>query len=106
MKLPPLPKKRNRKEANIQHDVLQWLLKNTSYEGIVEIKIKGNKLLLHQKKSLEQANSGGLAYKVPDVMMVRKPADGFIARKGLEVVCEGRSCIAYKDNNKEFEFKV
>ena len=103
--LPKLPKFKNQKEADITPHVLAWFLEYYNGSPLIEIKIKGNKLLPHQKKALYEANNGGFAFKLPD-MGRKMPADAFIAREGFLVVCEERNCEAYKDDKKQFTFHV
>lgn len=93
--LPSLPKKYNRQEAKIDGLVIDWFRENYPTSVALEIKVKGNKLLPHQRLALEQVGSGKFSYKIPD-MGRRNPFDGFtlINAHAFLVTCDGMDCVA------------
>lgn len=107
MKLPPLPKKYNRKEADITGDVMRWFIKNHRDSCAIEVKIKGNKPLPHQEKALKQVHTGVFAYKIPDTGKIT-PFDFFMLKnaEAFVVTCDGRNCEAKDPDGMGFTFKI
>ena len=108
MKLPELPKKYKRKEADITPFVMDWFLKNHPNSAAIEVKVKGNKLLPHQEIALKTVASGSFGYKIPD-MGKRVCYDCFILKKAdaFVVTCDGLTCEAFNfTNNETFTFKI
>lgn len=107
-KLPEMPKKIKRTEAKIDSLVIKWFEENWHNSCAVEVKIKGNKLLPHQKVALKQVANGKFSYKIPDMGnkicydgFVLKNADAFI------VTCEDRICECVNiKNEKKFKIKI
>lgn len=93
--LPDLPKQYKRREADIDSLVLDWFLENYEEDVLIEVKIKGNKILPHQEVALQQVTDGRFKYKFPDMGRLT-PGDGIVLKKAHSflVTCEGMNCIA------------
>ena len=109
MKLPELPKKYKRKEADITPFVMDWFFNNYPADVAIEVKIKGNKTLSHQDASLDQVKDGKFKWKIPD-QGKRNPFDFLILKTGMVrsfvVTCEGRACQAVGRDGDIFDFRV
>lgn len=109
MNLPNLPKQYNRKESKIDDKVAEWFLQNYPEDVAVEVKIKGNKALLHQISALWQVAKGIFKYKIRD-FGARNPFDFIVLKKAhaFVVTCDGNKCHAVQigGEEKEFDFKV
>lgn len=105
--MPPLPKKRQHKEADVTPLVLEWFKKNYHHSCALEIKIKGNKLLKHQEVALRKVSQGKYAHKMPD-MGRRMPFDAFVLinADAILVTCDGRHCTCEVYNGGTFAIKV
>lgn len=108
MNLPDLPKVYKRKEAKIDSLVLDWFVQNWHNSVAIEVKIKGNKILLHQQLALNQVAKGQFSYKIPD-MGNRICFDGFVLKDAdsFLVTCDGHACegLNIKTNEKIY-FKI
>lgn len=58
---------------------MKWLEKNWPNSALVEIKIKGNKLLPHQEVALRHVANKAFSFKIPDTGK-RNPADAFLLK--------------------------
>lgn len=108
MDLPDLPKKYKRTEAKIDGLVLNWFYNNYPKSVLVEVKIKSNKMLPHQKLAQEEVNrTKKFKYKFPD-QGLRLPADGIVLQNAEAwcVTCDGMNCIGISPNGKTLEFKI
>lgn len=93
--LPPLPKKRQHKEADITPDIIAWFVANYPRPCAVEVKRAGEHLKPHQLVALRQVASDSFSYKIPDTgrrnpfdFVVLKDCDAFV------VHADGRQCQA------------
>jgi hypothetical protein len=104
----PLPKKNKRTEAKADGKVAKWLHSNYPHDFALEVKIKGGKVLDHQKKALDQVSEGRFLYKIPD-MGQRNPFDYVSLTKADSLLCtvDGKDveCIVYS-NKQKFNFKI
>jgi len=102
-----LPKKRKTKEADITPRVLAYFRDNYPYSVALEIKIKGNKPLPHQKVALAQVNAGTFSYKLPD-MGKRNPFDAVVLKnaQGLLVTCDGYQCEVVRGDGSTFSIRI
>ena len=109
MNLPDLPKKYNRKEANITPDVMDWFFNYYPDDVTVEVKVDKNKVLPHQKIALQQVEDGTFKWKIPD-QGKKNPWDFIVLKtkmvKPFVVTCVGRVCQAIGKDGEEFTFKV
>jgi len=106
--MPPLPKKRKTKEADVTPDVMAWFQKHYPFSVALEIKVDKNKVLPHQATALESVEKGHFSYKLPDSGK-RNPFDCVILKNAHAFVvrCEGRKCIAYRvDGSKAFPLSL
>jgi len=89
----PIKKTMKKREANITPDVLAYLMKTRTRSFALEVKMKGNKLLPHQEKCLEDVERGRFSHKIPDLGS-RNPFDAFglINADSIVAVCDGRNC--------------
>lgn len=72
---PKLPRKNKRTEAKLDGKVAEWLRKKHPHRNwLLEVKMKGGRLLDHQKKALWQVEQGTFLWKPPD-MGNRNPGD-------------------------------
>jgi len=85
MNLPPLPKKRVKREAGITGKVLAWFKDNHNGSCAIEIKatdrntIAASELKPHQKAALIAATGSiGLVHKISDQAQGSKPFDAFM----------------------------
>lgn len=83
--LPPLPKRRNKREADITPKVLQWFRQNHNGSCAIEIKasdsntIPASDLKPHQRAALlEATRSVGVVHKISDQSQGAKPFDAFM----------------------------
>lgn len=68
MPLPELPKRMNRREADIQRQVAEKLIKKHTHRNwLLEVKIKGGKQKSHQKVAQKQVENGKFLYKFADM---------------------------------------
>lgn len=68
MPLPDLPKKLNRREADIQHAVATKLREKHRHRNwILEVKVKGGRQKAHQKTVQKQVENGKFLYKFADM---------------------------------------
>lgn len=82
-----LPKKVKRKEALIDAQVAEKLIKyHPRRNWALEVKIKGNKLSQHQEAALRQVAHGRFLYKLPD-MGRRNPFDYVYLGDADAIVC-------------------
>lgn len=87
MKLPELPKKYKRTEAKVDTLVAEKLrAKHPHRNWALEVKLKGNKVLPHQKVALKQVENGKFMYKIPD-MGQRNPFDIIYLGDADAIVC-------------------
>lgn len=106
--LPNLPKKYNRKEAEITPLVKRWFEDNYHKSVALEVKVGKNKTLSHQDTALNKVAQGCFGYKIPDMgrkvpfdIFILKDADAFV------VTCNGRECEAIrKGDDYKFNFRV
>jgi len=84
--LPNLPRKNKRVEAKVDGPVLDWLSKNWPKSFAVEVKIRGGRVLPHQKVNLKKVAAGRFAYKIPD-MGRQNPFDGFCLKDADALLC-------------------
>ena len=86
--LPELPRKNKRLEAKVDSLVAAKLVKKHPFKNwALEIKIKGGKLLPHQKVALKQVENGTFKpYKIPD-MGRQNPFDFFFLGDADAIVC-------------------
>ena len=105
--LPKLPRILNKKEAKITPLVMKWFMKNSLDSCAVEVKIKGNKALPHQKLALKKVHTGAFGYKIPD-QGTKNPFDFFILKNACAyvVTCDGHKCEAVDPDGKSFKFKI
>lgn len=109
----PLPRKLNKREANITPRVIRWFEKHYPKSCVVEVKIKGNTPAAHQEVTLHKTSRGLFSFKMPD-WGGRNPADFFMVKGGDGVLatCEktGRkwvcSCEVYGSNKEPFSIEV
>lgn len=103
-----LPRKLKKKEADKTPAIMQWFLDNYPEDVAVEVKMKGNKVKLHQNAALNQVKDGKFAYKIRD-MGQRNPLDFIVLKKAhpFKVFVEGNRCVAInKGNNETFIFTI
>ena len=108
MKLPDLPRKNKRIEADITPHVVKWFEENWENSCAIEIKVGKNKVLPHQEVALKKVAKGTFSYKIPDMgnricydVFMLKDADAFVVR------CDKRICsVLNVKNNEEFTIKV
>ncbi len=106
--LPKLPKQYKRLESKIDSKVIEWFAKNYPYSVALEVKVGKNKLLDHQKITLNQVQDGIFAFKIPD-MGRRNPFDGFVLKgaHAFVVTCYGNVCDAVRiDGGIKFVIKL
>jgi len=90
-----LPKKMNKKEADLTLKVVNKLKKYHPHRNwALEVKYGNNKLEEHQKKALKQVENGKFGYKIPD-MGRRNPLDYIFLGDADAIVC------TISDNNKD-----
>jgi hypothetical protein len=83
----PLPKKMNKREADLTPKVVEKLKKLHKFRNwALEVKMVGNKLAEHQKKALKQVEDGRFTYKIPDQGM-RNPFDVIHLGDADAIVC-------------------
>lgn len=107
MNLPELPKKYKRIEAKIDGLVIDWFYNNYPRSVLIEAKIKGNKMLPHQKLAQDEVNKNKkFKYKFPD-QGLRLPADGIVLKDAEAwcVTCDGMNCTGVSED-KKIEFKI
>lgn len=105
--LPNLPKKYKRTEAKIDGLVFDWFYNNYPKSVLLEVKIKGGKVLPHQIVAINEVNrTKKFKYKFPDQGR-RTPADGVVLKdaEAFLVVCDGMDCVA-TNNDKSFIFVI
>lgn len=104
--LPDLPRKLNKREADITPRILDWFRDSYPYSVAIEIKvtkkntIPRSALLPHQLKSLLDAQSGhGITHKISDIGRIRQPFDAFQLKNAHSfVVCaflNHKLCFAF-----------
>lgn len=75
MSLPNLPKKYKRTEAKVDGVIAEKVRKlNKNKNWLLEVKMKGNKMLPHQEIARRQVEEGTFLWKPPD-MGARNPGD-------------------------------
>lgn len=92
-KLPDLPKKHNRREAEVDSLVADKLRKKHAHRNFaLEVKMKGGRLKPHQITALKQVENGKFLYKIPD-MGRRNPFDIIYLGDADAIVCvvDGRN---------------
>lgn len=111
IKVEKLPRKNNRKEADLTPRIIAWFERNYDHSVALEIKMQGGRVLPHQRASLIQVSSGVFSYKLPD-MGKRLPFDAFILHGADAFIVwvnpKTRECIA-KDpitNVEQFRFTI
>lgn len=109
MELPELPKGKNRKEAKIDGRVAEWFSNNYHRPVILEVKIKGGRVLEHQQRLLNQvAKTGKFKYKFPDGSR-RTPCDYVVIPKGavgVLAICDGNKCECIINNKRIINISV
>lgn len=106
----PLPKKIIRREALVDDQVAAQVDKIMAVPWVLEVKIKGNTLIRHQRSALQQVANGTMKpYKIPD-MGKRNPFDyvgGFKFFTPVVCVVDGKNveCGVYNKSYK-FNFKI
>lgn len=107
MTLPDLPKKYNRREAKVDGLVAAWFLKNHPLDVLLEVKMKGGKVLDHQKVALRQVEKGKFMHKFPD-MGRKTPADYVILKKADSALCfvDGKDVECVINNEYKVNFKI
>jgi len=84
---PDLPKKINRREEKVDGLVAKRLVKlNINPNWLLEVKMKGNKLLSHQKVAQKQVQNGTFLWKPPD-FGARNPGDYIRLGDADAIVC-------------------
>lgn len=76
--MPPLPKKRQTREAGITPHILAWIQANWPRSALIEIKVDKGKLRPHQESALKKAAQGNIIHKMRDTGM--NPADAFFLK--------------------------
>jgi hypothetical protein len=105
--MPPLPKKRSKKEADVTPLVVKWFRDNYPRSCALEIKVGKNKILPHQDRALRETQDGCFAHKIPD-MGRQNPFDAFLLKgaDGILVRCDGRECEALVYDGTVIVFRV
>ena len=108
--LPELPRKNKRLEAKVDSLVAEKLVKKHPFKNwCLEIKIKGGKLLPHQKVALKQVENGTFKpYKIPD-MGRQNPFDFFHLGDADAIVCvvDGKNVTCdVNDGVITYNFKI
>jgi hypothetical protein len=105
--MPPLPKKRQKKEADVTPLVVAWFREHYPRSCALEIKVGDNKILPHQDRALKETQNGCFSYKIPD-MGRQNPFDAFLLKgaDGVLVRCDGRQCRAEVYDGTSFDFKI
>lgn len=105
MKLPNLPKLRNKTEADITPKIMDWFLKNCPFDVAVEVKIVGGKVRPHQKSALKQVHDGKFAHKLADTG-IRQPFDFIVLKNAHPFIVrynpKTKRCVACNHKNEEF----
>jgi len=107
MELPNLPKKYKRTEAKVDGLVLKWLLKNHPRSFALEVKMRGGKLLPHQKVALKQVSNGVFGHKIAD--MGRRncfDAFGLIGADALLCVVDGKEVECRVNDTHSISFTI
>jgi len=104
--MPPLPKKRKSKEADITPRVIAWFEKNYPYTVALEIKVDNNKLLPHQESALKTVGDGVFSYKIPDGRF-RNPFDAIVLQDAHPYVvrCTDGMCRATRFDKEDEWFQ-
>lgn len=77
----------NKREADLTPKVVDKLKKFYKHRSFaLEVKMKGNKVLPHQKKALKQVEDGKFTYKIPDLGQ-RNPFDVIHLGDAEAIVC-------------------
>ena len=85
--LPNLPRVLKKREAAITPRIEKWLMENWIPAYVYEIKIKGNKEKVHQKRDLNKAARGQASWKLSDATIGKLPFDGFgVGMKGIDAL--------------------
>ena len=111
MNLPELPKKYNRKEAKIDDRVAQWFFNNYPHPTLIEVKVKGGRVLDHQQKLIDKVSSEhSFMYKFPDGAR-RTPLDYIVVPRVAELhavlaVCDGDVCECLINNKDKLTITV
>ena len=105
--LPELPRKNKRIEANVDGLVLEWLKDNWPKSFALEVKIRGGKILPHQRVSLAKVKKGNFAYKIPD-MGRQNPFDAFCLKDADALLCvvDGRSVECSVNDTHTVAFRI
>ena len=108
MKLPDLPRKNKRIEADLDHKVAKRVSDIHPHPNWgLEVKLWSGKLKDHQKKALKQVENGKFLYKIPD-MGKRNPFDYIKLGDADAIVCviqencRDVTCTV----NETYEFKI
>lgn len=107
MELPELPKKYNRREANVDGKVLRFLEKNHPHSFALEVKIKGGRVLDHQKVALNRVKNGYFSWKIPD-MGQRNPFDAFCLKNADAILCivDGKKVTCRVNDEYDIAFSL
>lgn len=62
-----LPRKLNKREADITPKIMAWFRENYPYDVCVELKIGNKEPKPHQMAALESIVKGSFSYKIPDM---------------------------------------
>lgn len=108
MQLPELPKKMNRREAEIQHRVAEKLIKKHPHRNwILEVKTHKGKQKKHQKVVQKKIENGKFLYKFAD-MGREVPGDYMYLGDGDYILCsetERKNEITCQVNGGVMEYK-
>jgi hypothetical protein len=106
MKLPELPKKYKRIEADVDSKVAEKVAKIHAHRNwALEVKIKGGRLTKNQMTKLKQVENGTMKpYKIPD-MGKENPFDFFFLGDADAIVCvvDGKN-VSCEVNSGVFKF--
>lgn len=81
-----LPKKINRTEADVDHNVAKRVAAVRGGNFALEVKIVGGRMKKHQPAALQQVEDGTFLYKIPD-MGRRNPFDYVFLGDADAIVC-------------------
>lgn len=106
LQLPNLPRKLNKREADITPRIEAWFQKNYHFDVAIEVKatktgsIPASAVKPHQLKALLQVQTPeGLAYKIPDALHIRLPFDFFVLKNChsfvVAVFLSHKVCLAF-----------
>ncbi len=101
--LPKLPRVLKKREAAIDLRVRDYLLKEWTKRGRsygYELKIKGNKVKIHQKKYLNKVNAGAYSFRFSDSQTGKIDFDGGGIIGGDALI------VVYDSKKKEIEITI